>query len=364
LVQTQRELQQAQARIAVLQTALRGVVQAAAQVPQVVPVVPWVAVFEYSPATMGAAALINYNTANGAKVQKTAVEKLHVEHHLDKSNLHDFLEALRSRAISCGWNNTLLTVISKGAPLRFVDNYWTISKEDVDAPARTYMFHDMQAAQDSFNLFICLKASLTTSARTALYAESSTYTYQRGDVVGAVQEGDAEERRQDELMFLWAVINQTISMTTEWLSVLLDQIFNLPGLMQGNNHDVQMFNTQIRKLLNMYYENKRQTFDETVLLNSLAKAYLSCKDEEFVMYIKRKWSDHQDNTIVLTSTHIMEFALKQYQTANKSSACGVNSKQSKLIMNLTAQAGEMTKWRNDKSTSGNDKKDDTKSKKP
>jgi polyhydroxyalkanoate synthesis regulator protein len=104
-------------------------------------------------------------------------------------------------------------------------------------------------------------------------------------------------------------------MTAATLSVIIDHKFNLPGLIQENNHGVEMFNTQVRKLLNMYYANKRQMFDETVLLISLAKAFLSCKDEEFVMCIKRKWSDHQDNTRVLTSTDIMEFAMKQYQTA-------------------------------------------------
>jgi hypothetical protein len=85
-------MQQAQRKITVLQTGPRGVLQPVAQVPQLVPVVPRVAVFSNSPATMGAAAaLIVYNSANGAKVQKTAVEKLHVEHDLDKSKLHNFL---------------------------------------------------------------------------------------------------------------------------------------------------------------------------------------------------------------------------------------------------------------------------------
>jgi hypothetical protein len=218
------------------------------------------------------------------------------------------------------------------------------------------MFHNSRASQDSFNLFTCLEASLTASARTALYAESDSYTFRRGDVIGAVQGGDDNEKRRDGLMFLWAIINRSTSMTTATLSVLIDQIFNLPGLMQESNNDVQAFNTQVRKLLNMYYANKRQPFDETVLLNSLAKAYLHCKDEEFVLYIKRKWSDHQDGTRALTSATIMELALKQYQTSNENSSWGVNSKQVKSIMNLTAQITELKKWRNDKGKSDDGKR--------
>jgi hypothetical protein len=100
-----------------------------------------------------AAALINYNTAYGSKIQKTAVEKLHGEHNLEKSKLHDFLEALRSQVTACGWNNTLLAVMSKDAPLSFIDNYGVISKEDVDVHVQTSMLYDTQAAQDSSNLF-------------------------------------------------------------------------------------------------------------------------------------------------------------------------------------------------------------------
>jgi hypothetical protein len=66
--------------------------------------------------------------------------------------------------------------------------------------------------RNSGNLFHCLEASLTTEARATLYAESTTYTFRRGDhpalMVGVA---DPEERRRDGLMFLWAVINRTMA---------------------------------------------------------------------------------------------------------------------------------------------------------
>jgi hypothetical protein len=328
------------------------------QAPQAQPQPPPAQVnFAYSPATTGAAAaLIDYSSTNGAKIQKAAIEKLHVEHDLDRNNLHDFLEALRSRAITCGWYDTLLMVPVNGVQLNFLDNYGTITREATNNHALTYMFHDTRAAQDSHNLFCCLESSLTASARASLYAESDVYTFRRGDVPGAAPGGVDDERRRDGLMFLWAIINRTTAMTTATLSVLIDQIFNLSAIMQEVNHDVQAFNTRVRKLLNAYYANKRQTFDETVLLNSLAKAYLHCKDDEFVNYMKRKWSDHQDGTRTLTSTEIMEFALKQYQTSVENNVWGVESKQVKSIMNLTSQLGELKKWRKDKTKEEDEKK--------
>jgi hypothetical protein len=358
LQQTQQQLAQAQQQLMNLQAAQVVAAQPPPQPPAVPAIAPPAPVnFAYSPATTGAAAaLIDYTTTNGAKVQKAAIEKLHVEHDLDRNNLHDFLEALRSRAITCGWYETLLMVPVNGVPLNILDNYGTITREATNNHSLGYMFHNTRAAQDSHNLFCCLEASLTNSARASLYAESDTYTFRRGDVPGAAPGGDDEERRRDGLMFLWSIINRTTAMTTATLSVLIDQIFNLSAVMQENNNDVQAFNTKVRKLLNAYYANKRQPFDETVLLNSLAKAYLSCKDEEFVAYIKRKWSDHQDNTRPLTSTEIMEFALKQYQTSVQNNVWGIDSKQVKSIMNLTSQVGELRKWKRDKSKEEGEKK--------
>jgi hypothetical protein len=251
----------------------------------------------------------------------------------------------------------LLTITVDGVPLNMIDNYGTIERTSTEEHALTYMFHNSRAAQDSHNLFTCLKASLTVSARTALYAESDLYTFRRGDVPGALQGGDDNEKQKEGLMLVWLIINRSTSMTTAKLSELIDQIFNLPGLMQESNNNIQAFNTQVRKLLNMYCANKRQAFNETVLLNSLAKAYFHFKDKEFVLYIKRKWSDHQDGTRALTSTNIMELALKQYQTSNKISLWGVNSKQVKSIMNLTSQIKELKIWRNDKSKSDDGKRD-------
>jgi hypothetical protein len=76
--------------------------------------------------------------------------------------------------------------------------------------------------------------------------------------------------------------------------------------------------------------------------------------------MKRKWSDHQDGTRALTSTEIMEFALKQYQTSVENSAWGVESKQVKSIMNLTSQIGELKKWCRDKNKEEKDKDKDRK----
>jgi hypothetical protein len=51
------------------------------------------------------------------------------QHDLDQNHLHNFLEALRSQAIACGWDGNLATVIQGGVPLNIIDNYGTITRK-------------------------------------------------------------------------------------------------------------------------------------------------------------------------------------------------------------------------------------------
>jgi hypothetical protein len=158
--------------------ALQAVVQAANQQQQ--PVVQPVQ-FAYTPGTYGqAAALIDYNTTNGAKIQKAATDKLEVQHDLDAKQLNDFLESFRTRAISQGWFNSLLIVPQNGVQMNFIDNYGVLTYDSIQAMAHAYMFREVRAAQDSHNMFCCLEASLTKDARTTLYAERDKYTLRRG----------------------------------------------------------------------------------------------------------------------------------------------------------------------------------------
>ena len=215
------------------------------------------------------------------------------------------------------------------------------------------MFHNTREAQDDYNLFSCLEASLSTEARATLYAESAMYTYNITNVPNATVGVDPNEQRRSGLMYLWTIINRTTAMTTATISVLLEQLNNLPSVMQEVNNDVTAFNSKVRKILTSYYANKRESYNETALLHNLAKAYSMCKDEEFVTYMKRKWSDHEDGTKTLDSQEIMEFALKKYQTSVEEHSWGTDSKQMKSIMNLSAKVGSIQKWQSAKDKAKN-----------
>jgi hypothetical protein len=283
-------------------------------------------------------------------VAKAATMKLSVEHDLDREKLNGFLEALRSRAIQQGWYESIFRINQGGQVLNLIESYGTLTRQSIDAEARAHIFAENRRTQDTINLFACLEETLNQEARDTMYAESDTYTYRRGDILVPLPAGmDPEEKRRDGVMFLWSIINRTTARTNATIAVIIHQLNHLESVMTESNSDITTFNTKVRKLLNSYYANKRVVFDEQVLLTNLADAYKTCKDNEFVSYVNRKWQDHIDESHALTATEFMELAMKQYQTMIEQSKWGVdNSRQGKQIMNLASQIGNLRRWKSEK----------------
>lgn len=330
-----QQLQAAMAQIAQLQARpVQPVQQAAQQVQQqAAPVVQ----FAYSPAATNLNALINYSTTAGIKMYKQATEGLAIKHDLDAEHLNRFLESLRSRAIEQAWDNGILQITQGGNRMSMIENYGSITHQSVINHTNAYAFQNQRAAQDANNLFKCLEASLTEDALNTLYAEKDIYTVQRGDVPSAPIGGNDEEKIRDGVLFLWSIINHTTAKTNATISVIVEQLTNLPSLMTEVNSDVNAFNTNVRSLVNSYYSNKRETYDNKVLLQSLFRAYKQCSDSKFVEYIERKEEDHEDGTTVLTANELLETALKQYQTRVQKKQWGSDTMEHKEILNLTAQ---------------------------
>jgi hypothetical protein len=347
--QLAQQLAQANQQINALQAGQAA--QAAAVIPagaQPVQAIPPPLAFALSPSTaigLGINNLIDYNSKSGSEVAKAATAKLSVEHDLDREHLNGFLESLRSRAIQQGWYDRIFRVNQNGVPLNIIESYGSITRESIDAAAQAQIFAENRNTQDTINLFACLEETLTQEARDTLYAESEGYTYRRGDVqVPAIAGTDPNEKRRDGMIFLWTIINRTTARTNATVTVIIHQLNHLEAVMTESNSDITVFNTKVRKLLNSYFANKRVQFDEQVILTNLADAYKTCKDNEFVTYINRKWQDHIDESRPVTSGDLMELALKQYQTMMEQSKWGVdNSKQTKQIMNITAQVENLRK---------------------
>jgi septal ring factor EnvC (AmiA/AmiB activator) len=126
-------------------------------------------------------------------------------------------------------------------------------------------------------------------------------------------------------MFLWCIINQTTAKTNATITNIVRKINNLRELMIEKDSDVQSFNSTVRQLVNSNYANKRERVDKETLLANLFNAYISCKDKEFVAYIKRRKQEYIDQALTLTPEILMDYAFKQYQTMVQEKTWGMDS---------------------------------------
>jgi hypothetical protein len=164
----QQDLVAANNQIQVLQAAALQVQQPP---PPVAPGAPAIQ-FTNGPGAYGLPTdLINYKMATGAKIQKSASEKLDIKFSLEFKHLFELLEQILTRAIANHWISTIFAITRGQVIISILDHYGTVTEAEVLAKLRTYMSQDLCASQDSHNAFQCLEASLTPEARLIMYAE-------------------------------------------------------------------------------------------------------------------------------------------------------------------------------------------------
>jgi hypothetical protein len=318
---------QLQAQIAALQ---------AHQVAAPAATAPAAPVFALSPAGIATNTFIDYSMAGGSKIFKSATDALTSKFDLDIKNLPVFMEILETRALQQGWNNTLFRVTQGRATLSLLKNYGTITDASISAKVQTYAFAATRQAQDSANLFACLRGSLEEKALKDLLSEKPKYTCIRSNVPVAPA-GNADDEVYSGLTFLWRIIQQSTAQTNAMVGVLVNYLTNLKDAMMEHKSDIKEFNTNVNTKISLNYDNKHILFDEQVLLEQLFEAYGYVADAEFRKYIIRKNDEHDEGTHILMPEALMTFAYKKYQTCKQKKVWEEKSKEEQQIVNLTAQ---------------------------
>ena len=111
-------------------------------------------VFSLTPAALHTAAFIDLGSAEGRKLFSTATKPLDEPYDGSKSGLHMFIHQVATRALICGWTNTILTIpkptpANPNATLSLMTQYGQIDLADIEAHAITYQADQVKAAQDA-----------------------------------------------------------------------------------------------------------------------------------------------------------------------------------------------------------------------
>jgi len=125
--------------------------------------------------------LIDYQSRGGSKIQETAHAPLPSTFDLSTEKLNNFLEEVSDRSGPGGYSDILdVPIDAIGDPLGPTENlckgYAKVSVEQAVDWAQTYTGQQVRGAQDDYNLYQGLRASLTEEAKTNLLQFSNIYT--------------------------------------------------------------------------------------------------------------------------------------------------------------------------------------------
>jgi hypothetical protein len=325
-------LADAQANIVQLQqqvTALLAAVQANANAPQQVPpaqpgpVPP--AVFALSPARVSADP-IDYATNTGAKIYAAAITPLPQKYDLTTGKLKSFIALLADKANGQGWTQRILTIPTAGGQANLLTKYGIVSELEVMAHVVTYANTQTRQAQDSFQMYHCIHASLEPEALDRVLLQQDRYLV-NGEPHGPL---------------LFKVIVSLAHIDTNATTRMIqERLSSTDKIMEEVAYNVQQFNEKVQDLLNSLYA-RSQTMSESTLIAHLFKGYKMVPDQEFVLYVQQKQNDYDEGGAIQTN-QLMELVLNKYKILVEAGTWNKADDTKDRVFALEARTNQMAK---------------------
>ena len=282
--------------------------------------------FALAPALVGAAVNdpIDYSTRAGQALYQSATEKFPYIFAGKDSSIVTWLQAIKDRSTVAGWTDILDILVGQDAqgvdifrPL--LDEYGLITLAMVRQNAiDDYIGMPVRNAQISTQIYIACRKSISESVDERLVTEATSYT------INGVPDGPC---------FIRTIIELYQVQTKGTTSQLRIQISKAKELIVEKGYDVDAFNTSIDAIVQRLASSGETSED---LFAHLTKAYKQVPDKAFGAYIRKKIDDHNDGSIVLTTSQLMHFAKSKYNEIIKEGEWMSASADSQLVA-LTAQ---------------------------
>ena len=226
-------------------------------------------VFALSPARVNADQFIDYSTSAGAKIFNKATAPLDYVFDVEEGSVQTFIETLMDRSTMFGWNEPNSSVITVNN-VNLLTEHGTLSVEEVRTEVLTYVDTESRRAQNSYQMYACIMASLTDEGRTKILTEAERYT--------------TNQIKSGPLLFKVLMTKAAVDTRATVLHIRT-ALFNLDSYMSMVKGDVNKFNQYVRQLRQDLLARGEQTTD---LLGNLFKGYKSCTDKQFTNYVQQK----------------------------------------------------------------------------
>jgi hypothetical protein len=295
--------------------------------------------------------IIDYSTTSGQKLYKSAVAALKTDFDCQAANLKVFLTELRDRSMQSGWESILELPHDEDADevYNLIDDYGQISMDELLDHAERITLSVTREAQESMQLYHCIRATLTKEAMAKIALFRAEYTI----------DGTASG-----LLLLKVVIRESHIDTNATTKFIRERLSSLDTYMKSISSDVEKFNQYVKDQLNSLAARGQATQD---LLANLFKGYKAASDKKFQEYIQKKEDDYDDG-MEIQPMQLMQLALNKYKTLVEGGKWNAQTEEEERIIALEAQLRQLANPkknnRDKKNQKDSKKKGEKKGKKP
>ena len=301
-------------------------------------------VFAFSPA-QAVQGLLDYTKSEHSKIYKSAIREVCKEpFECEADGLYQFLKDIQDRADEMGWSdgilNITLEVTDDNEPVqeKLIDNYGTISLEQVVESELQYINEQGREAQDTFMLYKCLMASLSNSAKKRISLWSEQYRIGDNNLCSGVA-------------LLKIIVRESHLDTNATTNQIRTKLSNLDSYILTIDSDIGKFNQYVKLLVQSLTARNQKTSD---LLINLFKGYGAVSDEVFRAWLMRKQDDHEEGE-ELTPDELMIAAKNKFDTMVEKGTWNAPTAEEKIVA-LEAKFNSTMKSLNKKVTFDNSKK--------
>ena len=197
-----------------------------------------------------------------------------------------------------------------------LENYGTVTLEQVLASEKTYIAEQERKAQDTYMLYQCLMSSLSSEAKKKVMIWADQYQI---EVDGA--------RFNSGVALLKVIIRESHLDTNATTNQIRTKLSSLDTYVATVNGDIGKLN-QYAKLLVQSLAARNQTTSD--LLINLFKGYGAVSDEGFRAWLLRKQDDHEEGN-PLTPDGLMIAAKNKYDTMVEKGTWNAPTAEEKIV---------------------------------
>ena len=302
--------------------------------------------FALSPA-VAVVGLLDFTKSEHSKIYKSGIRAVtDTPFDCETEGLFQFLREVQDRASEMGWMDGILNVDiteegdeDEETLSNLIENYGTLTLEQVIAHEEEYINTESREAQDTYMLYQCLMSSLSPEAKKKIMLWSEQYQLDMDDT-----------KYSSGVALLKVIIRESHLDTNATSNSIRTKLSNLDVYIKTIDCDIGMFNQHVKLLVQSLAARNQTTSD---LLINLFKGYGAVSDEEFRTWLRHKSESHDEGENELTPDKLMLAAKNKYDTmlekgtwngpTNEEKFVALEAKFTKNIKDLKKKAFELKK---------------------